>query len=767
MDVAGSRGERGVTAHPRKVVGVPVVYGLETFRNRERHCELLGRLLADPTTRLVTIVGRRGIGKSALAAKVLRGLEHDRWPHTSERIAVRGLVYASTRTSGISLERIFLDCARLLGGDQEQELFDVWTSRISSADKVHALLDALGDGLHVVLLDNFEDRLTDEGRLLDLDLATFFDVAFRHPSRLRVLVTSQVPMALRPELLRYDIRLLLNDGLPEGHAVALLRELDRNGEARLRDAAEPELRQAVERVHGVPRAIELIAGAMLGDYLTLPTLDELLDGFARRGDVVTHLVQDRYHRLDADARLVLQIVAVFGCPIDRTALASVLASTAAGLDAAPILAQLARIHMISVDRATRSFALHPMDADFAYSELDEHGAYGRLALEGRVADHYAAIKRPQAEWRSLDDVTPHRDEFWHRLRAEDHANAADVLDEIDEYLVWHGSVDAVVEMHQAIAGHLADDSRQLAHLVGYGLARLAAGPLSEAVELLEQARDLADRTGSRGQEARTLLMLSTGYRELRRLAESIGAAERAAALFHEQGQYTRELHALLSLSLSHAYSYEPTAALAVCDRMRPLIEETGDVEGRARMLDARCLAYFLDGRYERAVETAKETFLWYQRAGLPYEVGYGRNVQGMAHLMLGNAETAVEMFQQGREDGQRVQTPRVESICLYNLAWAYWTMDLFPDSIRAAEQAYEASIRAGTADTDAIGALLAAARARAAGDLSGAAHQLLVAAQRSIGNADLFPSAALAREVARSAGELGIPELTEAAQLLH
>src|SRR6266851_3752148 len=47
------------------VVGTPVSYGLEMFKNRQAQREQIRGWLADPTTRVVTVFGPRGIGKSA------------------------------------------------------------------------------------------------------------------------------------------------------------------------------------------------------------------------------------------------------------------------------------------------------------------------------------------------------------------------------------------------------------------------------------------------------------------------------------------------------------------------------------------------------------------------------------------------------------------------------------------------------------------------------------------------------------------------------
>jgi hypothetical protein len=80
----------------------------------------------------------------------------------------------------------------------------------------------------------------------------------------------------------------------------------------------------VRQVHGIPRALELVVAAMSDDYLTMPSLDEMLTSFARRGDIVAGLAQDRYHRLDAQARIVMDVLAVFRRPTTVDAIAWVL-----------------------------------------------------------------------------------------------------------------------------------------------------------------------------------------------------------------------------------------------------------------------------------------------------------------------------------------------------------------------------------------------------------------------------------------------------------
>jgi hypothetical protein len=134
------------------VVGRRPLGTVDYFKNRQREQETIGQLLAEPTTRLVSVIGHGGMGKTALASKVLRDLEKHRWPHTDEDIPLDGIVYLSTRTAGISLERLFLDCAKMLSGDIEKRLNAIWTnSKLETEDKISDLLKALKNGVYVIL----------------------------------------------------------------------------------------------------------------------------------------------------------------------------------------------------------------------------------------------------------------------------------------------------------------------------------------------------------------------------------------------------------------------------------------------------------------------------------------------------------------------------------------------------------------------------------------------------------------------------------------
>jgi tetratricopeptide (TPR) repeat protein len=735
-----------------RVIGLPVTYGIELFKNRTRELDLVGHHLADPAVRMVTVVGRRGIGKSAMAAKVMDLLGQGRWPGHVAADPPAGLVNLSTRTSGISLERLYFDCAHLLGPDREARLHEVWASNRPVSDKVGELFTAMEGQLIVILLDNFEDQLHDDGRLNDADLPAFLDCLLRTRHTPRLLITTQIPVRLPPEVRRFAAQVDLTQGLPPAEAVTLLRELDHDGSLGIALLSDEQLLQAAVRVHGVPRALELLVGAVADDTLTLPTLQEVLANFTLRGDVVANLAQDRHRRLDHECRVLLNVLAVLRTPVQRAALEWIVAGLDPDLDVAPALSRLLRVHMISVERTTRSFALHPMDADLASAEMPGHGPMGRPAVERRVADWYAHIAPARSTWRTLDDIQPLRREFEHRVRAGDLDDAALVLGAISEWLVWQGSVMAAVSMHLTVDGRLRTDRARLAHLAGFGHVRLTGGPVADAVDLFAQAVEFAERLDDRPALRDTTFGLGDAYRQSGRPHEAVGMLARARDLAHEIGDAEGEAHAILSLSLAHSDLDDGEAALAGAERLRELARASGDPLTEARSWNARSLALLVLGRWNAAISAAQSAIQGYAAAGIKEATAGAYGVQGVALVALGHPAEALVAFEAARDHASQMENPRTEGVSLFNAAWAYWVDGRYPSAAATAERANRSLTIAGATEAAAARALAEAATALAA-DPRAAAEGLRRSADALGMDAQFVRPAWLVVEAQRLGGE--------------
>lgn len=725
-----------------RVVGTPVSYGLETFKNRREITAKILRLLEDPTTRMVTIFGHRGIGKSALAAKVvdlLAGASSD----------CRGVVNLSTRIDGtLTIERIFFTCAELIEEEKQKEVETLWASRRSHREKLSSLFTLMGEGGYVIVLDNIEDQLTDDGRSQSDDLDGFLDVIFRARISPKVLVTSQVPITLDPALRKLEARVNLRDGLPVDECVELLRELDRDGDAGLLHASRADLEMAARRLHGVPRALELTVGTMVHDQLTLPTLDEVLQDFTSRGDIVDQLAHARYRRLSDEVRITMDVLAVFGTPVTREQIAWVIQPLAPAIDVARALSELAHVHMVSVDRVSKEYGLHPLDADIAYAALPPSGPLSVRVLERRVAGWFEN-NQPPPPWQSVVDVTNHRNAFEHRLRANDYRECAYILDEIGEFLVWQGSIREVLSMHIAISDRLDDDTALLAHLVGLGLAKAIGGPLEEAIDPLQQAIVLAEDVRDDRQLERALFSLGDVFRELRRLTEAVPILQRAAMIAGRIGNFLHQSHAVMCQSLTLTYLGNVPEALELADDLKELAAETGEPMIAGRAADAYSAAYIGAERWVDAISSAEAAVLAYEDAGVPEALGYARNVQGIGLLGLGHVDEAIELLNQARADGSRVETPRAEGLCLYNLTWAYWISGDLTAAKESAVASAEAFRRSGGADIDASENLVAAVNAMAVGDAQRAVPALVKAVNAARGNTDFVPADWVLTEVDR------------------
>ncbi len=688
--------DKGIGSQPDQkhlsVIGRPPLGVVEHFKDRVREREKIGQLLAEPATRLVSVIGHGGMGKTALASKVLRDLEQHRWPHTDDDIPLDGIVYLSTRTAGISLEQLFLDCAKMLGGEVEKKLNTVWTNpKLNTEDKVSHLLESLKDGRYVVLLDNMEDLLDDKGQLVDEDLQLFFVHSLTAAHGARLLVTSRLALAFGREVMRFDRQVKLLDGLPIPDGVVLLRELDPNGDYGLQDAPEEQLTQAVELVYGVPRALEVMAGILANDPFA--SLAEVMEQFFEHEDVVQALVEENYRRLDDNARRVIEALAVFKRPVPPLAVDYLLEPFVPGLDVLDIIRRLTRTNIVSIDRATKTVTLHPIDQDYAYSRLPEEGrddfAYTRQALEHRAADYYVQLRTLEETWKTIDDLAPQLAEFEHRVRAGDYDNACQTLNLIDfDYLYLWGYYTKLVKLRQDILKGLTDSGLRVTTLRSLGNAYRVLGPFKRAIKFYEEALDIIRKNNDYPEEQVILLgNLGRAYSALGKIEQASKYYEEALVIARETGNRREEGIQLGHLGLaSHALG-QVKQAIDYYKQALVIAREIGDRVGEGDYLGSLGLAYHSLGQFERAVEFYKESLAMAYEMGNRRGEGFNLAMLGSTHRDLGQFEQAIEFYKKAlivaRETGHR----RGEGVDLGHLGLAYGALGRFEQAIQCHEAA--------------------------------------------------------------------------------
>jgi hypothetical protein len=246
--------------HVTKFINAPPVTAPSWFQDRHVETEQVGNFLKDPSLRMMTVVGRGGIGKTTMVCRLLKALERGHLPDDLGPLSVDGIVYLSPKgLRQVTVPHLYADLCRLLPPSSAELLDTVYRNpHAPVCAKMQAILETFPSGRTLVLLDNFEDVVDSEtGKLHDQELEEALRALLELPTHgVKVIITSRVaPRALLLFQPGRQRSLALEEGLPSPYAEKLLRERDPDGKLGLRDAPEALLATARERTRGYPRAL--------------------------------------------------------------------------------------------------------------------------------------------------------------------------------------------------------------------------------------------------------------------------------------------------------------------------------------------------------------------------------------------------------------------------------------------------------------------------------------------------------------------------------
>ena len=339
----------------------------DAFRGRARETKALYAYLAEPSVHMVSILGRGGIGKTALATRVLADLESG---HLND-LPVNGIVYQAATSMPITLERLYADVGRLFEKQTADALAMRWANSVMSVRaKADYLIESMTDGLYFILLDNLETELEADGTIEDEGLRAFVEQCLIEPSGVRLVVTSRQRIKLPPAALRGVRVISLEEGLAEDEAIALLKDLDPQGTLGIKSAPEDQLRRACQLTRGIPRALELLCGLLYED----PTADlaSLISDTSLIGEeIMGPLVAVGYKHLKERERRIMEALAVFNEQVDETAIVTLTQPWMTASDVHAALRRLINGHFVKFNTDTRKFSLHQLDRDYAYGQIPE------------------------------------------------------------------------------------------------------------------------------------------------------------------------------------------------------------------------------------------------------------------------------------------------------------------------------------------------------------------------------------------------------------
>lgn len=751
----------------RRVVGARTPDAGALFRGRTEQRQELSRLIAEGGNRIISVLGRAGIGKTALVARVLAEIEQGRWPHQTDAGAVDGFIYLSSRSASLSLESIFQSCALMLGGERKTQLIQTWQDTgLSTEQKVDQLLQALEGGLYVIFMDHIDLLLDEHLQITDPQLAAFFQQALATERASRLVVTCREPVTMAPALMRFDRQIVLGEGLPLAEGCAFLRDLDANNSLGFRELDDETLGRAVTALHGIPRALELLV--TLRQRNLLGSLDEMLQGFYASEDVLNELIRESFRTLDDSETLVMHALAVLGRPVKRHEVEFLIAPFAPGLAVDTILTALIQSRMIRFERGAGMFSLDEIERDYCFGQLAREGGGRRVELERRAAAYYRTLRVAPERWRSQVDFEPHLAECEHLVRAGDHPEAAEVLAVMDlEFLALTGEIDRVRAIQAALEDKVSDPRVRAIFLLGLGQMQCFLGPLEEALTHLTSARGQAAALGDAELERRATGCMGEAERRLGHLDQAIEHLGQACAIYETDEVALRDRFPLV-LSLAYSYRSESARAIWWGERIRQLAARFGQLESQEGYAeDALALACIVASDYAGAIAHAKRAIACYQGLQANDPIAYVLNVWGLALMGNGAIDEAIARFAEAREDAHRHAILRAEGIAAFNQAQALLLRGRPAEAAEAARAAGAVLGKIGAGEAAAAAALERGIQAAADGDVARELQALLEAMRASLTNSDLLSSPDLLATVENRARQANLPPLAEEAAALR
>jgi Domain of unknown function (DUF4062) len=349
-----------------KFVNPPPALAPTWFQDRQVETGLLARYVTDPGIRMVTVVGRGGIGKTATVCRLLKLLEAGHIPDMEgnlTEITVGGIVYLSRNgVHKVEYPTLVADLLRLLPSEAAERLQRRYQDpHYTPQEMMAALLEAFPVGEPVVvLLDNLESVMdTERETLTEQALHEALSAVLTAPAHaVTVIGTTRVtPTALLKVEPARQRRLPVEEGLGSPDAETVLRELDDDGHLGLHDAPNELLDGLRQHTRGFPRALEAVKAILDADATLTP--QDLLDRTRDlpEDQVVQVLVGEAYDLLDTPAQQVMQALAVYPAPVSAVGVDFLLRPVNPTTDAAPILTRLVRRQLVRFQDGY--YHLHP------------------------------------------------------------------------------------------------------------------------------------------------------------------------------------------------------------------------------------------------------------------------------------------------------------------------------------------------------------------------------------------------------------------------
>jgi len=679
-------------AEVTRVVGDRVSGAVTKWQDRNELRQWLRDMLLNGQ-RITSIIGRPGIGKSAVVAKVLADFEQPD-PARSPTEDLDGLVYLSTRTGVAALTpaHVYESVAALAGPEEAERLALKWDNL--KLEAFSSLWNAMRRRRVVVVLDHLDDVQNQETlELTDPGLVALLQSVALAPDAPRVVTTSRQRLALPPELLANVQIRELADGLGPGDGVALLRSFpDANGTIGVE--SDERLAQVVSLVDGVPHGLELVASNANSDR---SFIGKLLTSTEAPDTILEKLVSQNYGNLDDPGRHVVGLLAMARVPLPEPEVPTLLAGLVEASVAADTLGRLIDARTVGFEPKPAPepglVRLHPLDADFVRTSLIRDDEALQICLDTKLADWYQSLRTRPSSWRSITDAAPNVREFDHRWRAarepHEYSEAVAPLAEAAIQIARKGEARRLFAAIKAVEGKVTEPVGLLRVEQCRMWAEFFGGSLERAEAAARKTVELAKTEATPSVAAEMQLRLAEVLRHRGNAAEAATLLQDLLHTGDDSMDRSTKFYALFELGLSSCYLGNWDAAEAAADQLGSLVAPDDEATLKALEYDVRSLARLGARDCDGAISAATVGIAIYAESASQDNAGYLQNVRGLARMYQNDLDAAEREFKDGTLVATQYGQARLEGLCAINLAWCSMSKTNWSEALALASHAAE------------------------------------------------------------------------------
>ena len=673
-----------MTGKTVKRIGIlPKLFTQNEFYDREHQQAAMMNALAGYQP-IISIYGRGGIGKTALASKVLADYE--------KTGLADGVAYLrANNTPPLNINTLLNTLGEFVPAHHTfHTLLNQAQATIRA--KTESLLTGLTGGRYVVYIDNLETLQNSQTYALnDPELHQFLEILLelKGNEALSVVITTRYPLPFDNTVKTHEAIIRLDDGLPLADAISFLRQMDK--QKVLPDDAQ--LTIWVEKVGGFPRGLEALVGYLNGGETR--HIDDLLqDETLFTGEVLSNVVHQIHNELPHDFRRVLAGVGVIGQQTTRAELEYLLSPYLESGKIRLILERLVDGRFLIYNRQNRVYSLHPIDQAYILnstpmgSVADDESAFTLYKLHQRMANYYHAQRKPQSDWQTIADLHPQLREFEHRYAIGDYENAATLLFGIDDdYLLLWGHVQLVHDLYIRLTDKISTLSLRATHHEQLGNMYWLIGNAQNALSQYESALRLYRNLGDKSSEGSALGNLGAVYSDLGDIPKAIDYLQQALIISRDMGDTFTENTLIGNLGSMYIRLGQVETAISHYQQALVLARELQNRQSEAVHLGNLGNAYRDLGQIETAITYHHQSLEIVRNTKNRRGEGIRLGNLGTAYRNLGNFDAASAHYQQAIDIAREVKDHRGEASRLGSLGAVYTIQNDYLTALKLLQEA--------------------------------------------------------------------------------